>query len=63
MRLALLVGAFHLTHVEIDDADSAVRLAHLRGALAFGVPGLHVFAEYVPPAAWIILAEGSRFYL
>jgi hypothetical protein len=27
---------------------------------AFGVPGLHVLPEYVPPAAWHIFADCSR---
>ena len=30
---------------------------------AFGVPGLHVLPEYVPPAAWHILADLSRIEL
>ena len=30
---------------------------------AFGVPGLHVLPEYVPPLAWQIFADRSRIVL
>jgi len=63
MGQARLLVARHLAHVESSDVGAAAGLAHLRGVFASGVPGLHVLPEYVPSAAWHILAELNRIVL